>query len=80
MVEPIPIPLTLYRGVTKSDITPDNAFISATYDESIAKGFTKGKCCIIVFNIPVGSKVLFIESISDSPEELEVYSIGAELF
>jgi hypothetical protein len=73
MIYPIKEPLTLYRGVTIKDIKYDKTFISTTYNEKIAKDFsTRSSCCIIIFSIPVGSKVIFLESISDSPDEQEV--------
>lgn len=73
MVDPITETLTLYRGVKSMDqIKADKAFLSASYDLEQAKEFTKRDCCIIVFNIPPGSKVLFVEYISEHPYEKEV--------
>ncbi len=73
LIEPINQTLTLYRGVSEqSHAQTDGAFISTTYDEKVAHDFTKGKCCILVINVPPGSKILFVESISDSPDECEV--------
>lgn len=72
-VEPILSPVLLYRGVSQQSYAKsDGAFISASYDETIANRFGKRHCCTLVFNIPAGSKILFIESISDHPDEKEV--------
>ena len=74
MVEPITDTLVLYRGYrgTQSckESVSDVAFISTTYDRKVAE-YMAGRC-LIIFNIPPGTKVLFLESISDSPDECEV--------
>ena len=74
MIKPIKTPLTLYRGVKELIKSHDNAFISATYDKDVALSFTStvSKCCLVEFLVPVGSKVLYVESISESPSESEV--------
>lgn len=72
MVDPITEPLVLYKGIKNDNLKPDNAFISTSYDKDVALGFAGHKCCLVVFTVPIGSKVLFVESVSASPEELEV--------
>jgi hypothetical protein len=74
-IPPLETSLTVYRGIdTKSpeDMQINNlSFISTTYNKKVTYNFT-GKCCIIILTIPVGSKVLFLESISKYPTEREV--------
>jgi hypothetical protein len=48
------------------------AFISTSHNKKVARGFMGQNCCILVLTIPVGSKVLFLESISEYPTEREV--------
>lgn len=75
-IPPITKTLTLYRGVksfgnaTKAGLEP--AFVSASYEFKQAIHFTRGNCCIMVFTIPPGSKVLFVETVSNCPFEREV--------
>lgn len=72
-VEPITETLTLYRGVnTIKQVKADGAFISSSYSWNQAEQFAQRECCLVVFNIPPGTKVLFIESISSRPLEREV--------
>ena len=72
MVDPITEPLVLYKGVKSDKLVPDNAFISTSYKKDVAMAFAAYKCCIVVFSVPIGSKVLYVESVSDSPDEREV--------
>ena len=76
LVPPIETSLTVYRGVavdSQDDIDLDNSgFISTTYDKEISTRFSGSPCCVLVLTIPVGSKVLFVESISSFPEEKEI--------
>jgi hypothetical protein len=74
-IPPLETSLTVYRGInikSPEDMQINNlSFISTTYNKKSTHNFT-GKCCIIILTIPVGSKVLFLESISSLPEEREV--------
>ena len=74
-VEPTTQTLTLYRGLKdKSQVKSDGTFISASYNIDVAKAYMDQpkKCCLIILNIPAGSKVLFIQDCSFYWEEDEV--------
>ena len=74
-VEPTTQPLTLYRGIKNKDhINTDGTFISASYVIDVGNKFINRpkKCCLIIFNIPIGSKVLFIGNCSYYFDEYEV--------
>jgi len=72
-LQPIKETLTLYRGIKQEDqVNNKNAFVSASHDISVAKGFVGKECCLLVITIPPGSKVLFIEDVSRFPKEREV--------
>ena len=74
-VEPTTQPLTLYRGIKNKDhINTDGTFISASYVIDVGNKFIDRpkKCCLIIFNIPIGSKVLFIGNCSYYFDEYEV--------
>ena len=75
LVEPITEPITLYRGVKQEEESKsENAFISTSYNiDFVSTTYTDGSnCCLIIINVPVGSKILFVESISNYPFECEV--------
>lgn len=73
MIDPITDTITLYRGIKSEGQTKaDKAFISTSYDEESALQFAGQSCCLVVFTVPPGSKVLFVESVSEHPEEREV--------
>ena len=83
-VDPLTEPITLYRGVGREAYTTkeDYGFISTSYDIEEALVFTniyEGKrvgerrtCCLIVINVPVGTRCIFLEEISYNPTEKEV--------
>ena len=74
-VEPTTQPLILFRGIQdRAHVNADSSFISASYNINISKRFTNipQKCCLLIFNIPIGSKVLFIGKCSRYPHEDEV--------
>ena len=74
-VEPTTQPLILFRGIQNRDhVNADSTFISASYNINVSKTFINKpkKCCLIIFNIPIGSKVLFIGNCSHYPHEYEV--------
>jgi arsenate reductase-like glutaredoxin family protein len=71
-VHPLDEPLTLYRGIDNERYVDDIAFISTTYDMDVATTYSGDECCIIVLNVPVGAKVLFVESISQNKDDKEV--------
>lgn len=69
--------ITVYRGLKL--IKPDDfkifdkGFVSTSIDENVAKNFSdSGGCCILVITILPGSPVLYLQSISDVPDEEEI--------
>ena len=73
MVEPTTREITVYRGVKRDeDVISNGAFISTSYSKTVAASFTNDDCCFMIIKIPVGSKILFVESISNYPEEKEI--------
>ena len=71
-IKPLSQSLTLYKGVETEEIKPDKAYVSTTYSIEQAYEFTKGTCCVIVFTVVPGSKVLSIESASVHFDEREI--------
>lgn len=65
-------PLTLFRGIDDEKYLNDIAFVSTSYEEEVAGAYSQDECCIIVINVPVGAKVIFIESISQNKDDKEV--------
>jgi hypothetical protein len=74
MVEPLKTPLTLYRGISDKDQIEkgDDAFISTSYQIDQAETYMQDDCCLIIFNVPVGSRIIFVETVSRHRNEREV--------
>jgi len=75
LVDPITKPITLYRGVRFEQFASENySYVSTSYDESVPMQYIdrKNHCCIIEITVPVGTKCLFLESISRYSNEKEV--------
>jgi hypothetical protein len=75
LVDPITKPITLYRGVRLEQFTSeDYAYLSTSYDISAPMQYVDhiNHCCVIELAIPVGTKCLFLESISRYSNEKEV--------
>ena len=73
LTSPLLFPVTLYRGIRDpKEVKTNSGFISTSYDISSAKEFTRRNCCLIIISVPPGSKILFIESVSELPDEKEV--------
>lgn len=74
-VPPTDVPIIVFRGVTRKHefgILP--GYISTSYDIKRAFEFADKdlECCIFVITIPVGSKVLPVEEISEHKQEGEI--------
>lgn len=81
-------PLTIYRGMKLDAIVNSRryktenvmmnykgkyeGFVSCSLSYEVADNFTKGTCCVLEINIPVGTKLIYLESLTDSSEEYEV--------
>lgn len=69
-------PLTLYRGVKFEEFTKeDYGYLSTSYDMYVSTSKyinPRSNCCLMVINVPVGTKCLFIENVSAYPDEKEV--------
>ena len=73
LVDPLTEPITLYRGVRLERFTKeDYGFISTSYDINQTSPYTNLKCCLMVINVPVGTRCIFLEKISQYKEEREV--------
>jgi hypothetical protein len=73
LVDPLTEPITLYRGVRFEGFTKeDYGFISTSYDIYQALRYTNPECCLMVINVPVGTRCIFVEKISQYEEEREV--------
>jgi hypothetical protein len=59
------IPLLGYKGKHKG-------FMSTSLSRSVSKGFGYNKCCMFIILIKEGTKVLYLENISDKPDEQEI--------
>jgi len=73
MIDPITEPITLYRGVRLQEFTKEDfGFISTSYNIQKALSYTSFNCCLMEINVPVGTKCIFLESISNYEDEQEV--------
>jgi hypothetical protein len=72
MVKPTTREITVYRGVNSENDLLSHSFISTSYDPMVSYGYVNGICCLMVITIPVGSKVLFLESVSKHRGENEI--------
>ena len=73
LVDPLSEPITLYRGVRLEAFTKeDYGFVSTSYDIRQASYYSNPKCCLMVINVPVGTRCIFVEKISQYEDEKEV--------
>lgn len=73
---PLTLPIIVYRGLKLDNPETysnyDRAFVSTTRDYNVTSEFRNARCCVLQITISPGSKVLFIEEISENPSEKEV--------
>ena len=72
LIDPITYPIVAYKGIKDDKYESDKSFISTSISEKEAYEFTSGNCCVIQLNISAGSKVLYIENVSEFGEEKEI--------
>ena len=79
---PLEYNLIVYRGLsqefkTNSHFNKTEQFNSATLDLKIARDFIKDTCCMLQISILKGSNVLYLNSISNYPEQEVIINIGS---
>ena len=65
-------PIVVYKGIRTEEYESDKSFISTTPNEFEAYEFTKGNCCLLQITISPGSKVLYLENMSEFKHEKEI--------
>lgn len=75
----LPSDCTVYRGVTSLFYSINNkktfkneGFLSTSYSPVAAHQFTNSFCCLKKFKIKRGTKALFMECITENPDEFEI--------
>ena len=69
---PINHSITVYKGIDILHIESDKAYVSTTYHEKQTHEFTGDGCCVIVFTVVPGSRVLSMEKYSVHGHEKEI--------
>lgn len=64
--------ITVYRGLSEDLIPKILTFLSTSYDKERASKFSSLKCCLLIINVPSGTKILPLEKISENPQEKEI--------
>ena len=75
LVDPITKPITLYRGVKYEQFAKeDYSYVSTSYNMSAPYQYIdkRNHCCLMEITLPVGTKCLFVESVSNYSDEKEV--------
>lgn len=73
LVPPITKTIEVYRGINSHEIINSlSSYVSTTRDKNIAYSFSGKNCCLLKITIPVGSKILPIENISEYKKEKEI--------
>jgi hypothetical protein len=73
-VPPIEKSIILYRGQKGDEkkIFDTKSITSTTYDIQVVSDFIGSECCLYVFNVQAGSKILPLYTLSHHPHEFEV--------
>ena len=75
-IPPLEQSLTVFRGIIAQRHEQfqlnNRSFISTSYDKEPAHMFIGDSCCLLLITIPVGSKVICMESISQYNYEREI--------
>jgi hypothetical protein len=71
-ITPITKPIIVYKGVSNDKYESDKSFISTSRNMKQTYEFTSGNCCVVVITVSPGSKVLYLEKISNFEDEQEV--------
>ena len=71
---PLPVPLTVYRGVKTKLQRPRAGYVSSSLSKAQAEQFmdSEKKCCLLTLKIPEGTKVLPLFVLSRYPIEAEI--------
>ena len=71
---PLPVPLTVYRGVKTKLQRPRAGYVSTSLSKAQAEQFMdpEKKCCLLTLKIPEGTKVLPLFVLSRYPIEAEI--------
>lgn len=70
-IPPITQPIIVYRGI-KRDFISNRGYISTSYVKQVAIRFSELDCCLLTIILPVGSRILPIDILSDIPTEGEI--------
>ena len=65
-------PIVVYKGIDKDEYESDKSFISTSTSEIRASEFSGENCCLIQITISPGSKVLYLENMSEFKQESEI--------